>query len=206
MDFEKNVFINCPFDSNYKSLLRPTLFTIVYLGLQPRIALETIDAGQVRMEKISTLIRESKYSIHDLSRMEAAKVGELFRLNMAFELGVDFGCRYFGGDAHSNKKTLVLESQAHRYKAALSDLAGCDIESHDNIPYRVVTVVRNWLKNACKITAVGPAKIWAEFTQFMADNYDALIEDGFSKDDIEELPVGELIERMQAWVAVPVKT
>ena len=31
---------------------------------------------------------------------------------------------------------------------------------------------------------------------------DALIADGFSKDDIEELPVGELIERMQAWMTV----
>lgn len=203
MAFERNVFINCPFDATYKGLLRPMLFTIVYLGLQPRIALETIDAGQVRMEKISALIRESKLSIHDLSRIEASKVGELFRLNMAFELGVDFGCRYFGGAEHTGKKTLILESQAHRYKAALSDLSGCDIESHQDVPYRVITVVRNWLKNTCKVKAVGPAKIWGEFTQFMADNYDALVEDGFSKDDIEDLPIGELIERMQAWVAVP---
>lgn len=204
MPFENNVFINCPFDPNYKSLLRPMLFTVVYLGLQPRIALETIDAGQLRMQKISTLIKESRLSIHDLSRMEAVKVGELFRLNMAFELGVDFGCRYFGNEDHTNKMTLILESQDHRYKAALSDLSGCDIASHSNVPYRVITVVRNWLKGACKIKAVGPAKIWAEFTQFMADNYDALIEDGFSIDDIEELPIGELIERMQGWVAVPV--
>lgn len=203
MDFEKNVFINCPFDATYKGLLRPMLFTVVYLGLQPRIALETMDAGQVRMEKISALIRESKLSIHDLSRIEARKVGELFRLNMAFELGVDFGCRYYGSVLHTEKKTLILESQAHRYKAALSDLSGCDIESHEDIPYRVITVVRNWLKNTCKVKAVGPARIWAEFTQFMADNYDVLIEDGFSRDDIEELPIGELIERMQAWVAVP---
>lgn len=200
--FENNVFINCPFDADYKSLLRPMLFAIVYLGLQPRIALETMDAGQARMEKISTLIRESKFSIHDLSRMEAARAGELFRLNMAFELGIDFGCRYFGDETQAGKKALVLESQAHRYKAALSDLSGCDIESHGDLPYRVVTVVRNWLKNTCKIPAVGPARIWAEFTQFMADNYDALIADGFSKDDIEELPVGELIERMQAWMTV----
>ena len=117
---------------------------------------------------------------------------------------MDFGCRYFGSAAHTDKKTLILESQAHRYKAALSDLSGCDIESHDDVPYKVVTVVRNWTKNACKVKAVGPSKIWAEFTQFMADNYDALIEDGFSKEDIEDLQIGELIERMQAWVAVPV--
>ena len=34
-DFEKNVFINCPFDSAYNSLLRPLLFTIIYFGLAP---------------------------------------------------------------------------------------------------------------------------------------------------------------------------
>ena len=203
LDFESNVFINCPFDPHYKSLLRPMLFAVVYLGLKPRIALETMDAGQARMEKIASLIRESKYSIHDISRIEAVKIGELFRLNMAFELGVDFGCRYFGSEPHTGKKTLILESHGHRYKAALSDLSGCDIESHGDVPYRVITVVRNWLKNSCKIKAVGPARISAEFTQFMADNYDALVDDGFSKDDIEDLPIGELVERMQAWVAVP---
>jgi len=29
-DFDKNVFINCPFDQEYLSLLRPLLFTILY--------------------------------------------------------------------------------------------------------------------------------------------------------------------------------
>ncbi len=35
-DFRKNVFINCPFDSEYNSLLRPILFTIVYFGFIPQ--------------------------------------------------------------------------------------------------------------------------------------------------------------------------
>ncbi len=30
-DFEKGVFINCPFDDEYRSLLRPLLFTIIYV-------------------------------------------------------------------------------------------------------------------------------------------------------------------------------
>lgn len=29
-DFSKNVFVNCPFDKDYLSLLRPLLFTVVY--------------------------------------------------------------------------------------------------------------------------------------------------------------------------------
>ena len=93
MEFEKNVFINCPFDSEYLKLLRPLLFTVIYVGLHPRIALETADGGQARMKKILGLIRDSKYSIHDLSRMESTQAGELYRMNMPFELGIDFGCR-----------------------------------------------------------------------------------------------------------------
>lgn len=206
MTFERNVFINCPYDSDYAGLLRPMLFTILYLGMRPRIASEAMDSGQARLDKIVELITEAKYSIHDISRIEAAKAGELFRLNMTFELGFDMGCRHFGSDAHKGKKALILESQLHRYKAALSDLSGCDIQTHGNEPHKMVRVVRTWLKTNCKIKAVGPSGpsgIWAEFTQFMADNYDALIADGFSEEDISELSISEMIERMEAWLAVP---
>lgn len=201
MAFERNVFVNCPFDPKYLPLLRPLLFTVIYLGLTPRIALEAIDSGELRLNKIVKLIRESKYSIHDLSRSEAAVAGELYRLNMPFELGIDFGCRIFGRPRQRGKRTLVLEAKPHRYKASISDLAGADIECHDDEPYKVVGVVRNWLKNVCLEQAAGPALISSAFTDFMADNFDALTQLGFSPQDIELLPVGELIERMRAWVA-----
>lgn len=62
MDFAKSVFINCPFDRDYYPLLRPILFTVIYLGLKPRIALEELDSGMPRMAKISQLIAESQYA------------------------------------------------------------------------------------------------------------------------------------------------
>jgi hypothetical protein len=201
MAFEKNVFVNCPFDAKYLPLLRPLLFTVIYLGLTPRIALEAIDSGELRLNKIVESIRDSKYSIHDLSRSQAAVAGELYRLNMPFELGVDFGCRVFGKPRHRGKRTLILEAKPHRYKASISDLAGADIECHEDEPYKVIGVVRNWLKNACLAQAAGPALISSAFTDFMADNFDALTQLGFSPQDIELLPVAELIERITAWVA-----
>lgn len=200
MEFEKNVFINCPFDRDFYPLLRPLLFTVIYLGLKPRIALEEIDSGQPRIEKIIKLIAESQYAIHDLSRIEAKSAGELYRLNMPFELGLDVGCRLFGGKQKKRKKCLVLETEAFRYKAALSDLSGYDISSHGNDPPRVVAEVRNWLKNVCKLSASGPTSIWNAFNEFMANNYDALKLKGFSDSDIEGLPVSELIECMESWV------
>lgn len=90
-EFESNVFINCPFDREYYSLLRPLLFTIVFLGFNPRLATERSDSGENRLEKIRELIRDSKYSIHDLSRLRSKKAKEFYRLNMPFELGMDYG-------------------------------------------------------------------------------------------------------------------
>ena len=79
--------MNCPFDKGYVSLLRPLLFTVISLGYQPRIASERSDSGENRIDKICQLIKESRYSIHDLSRLKAEEIGEFYRLNMPFELG-----------------------------------------------------------------------------------------------------------------------
>jgi hypothetical protein len=95
MAFDRNVFINCPFDEAYAPLLRPILFCIIYLGFDPRIAVERLDGGEPRIEKLFELIEESRFAIHDLSRLKARKAGELFRLNMPLELGLDIGCKRF---------------------------------------------------------------------------------------------------------------
>lgn len=70
MGFDKNVFVNCPFDEEYRPLLRPLLFTIIYLGFKPRIALEELDSGAPRIQKIIRIISACKYGIHDLSRLQ----------------------------------------------------------------------------------------------------------------------------------------
>lgn len=201
MAFDDNVFVNCPFDRDYYPLLRPLLFTILYLGLRPRIALETIDSAETRLDKVVRLIRESRYSVHDLSRLKAERAGEFYRLNMPFELGVDFGSRLFGRAPLKSKKMLVLEADPHRYRAAISDLSGCDIETHDNKPTRVVSAVRGWLKNVCGLEAAGADRIWVEFNGFMADNFVALQAKGHSRADIEGLAVPELVECMERWLS-----
>ena len=107
------------------------MFCLVRLGLEPRIATERSDAGEARVEKIIELIRSCRFSIHDLSRCQARAPGEHYRLNMPFELGVDFGCQRYGGEPYSEKVILVLEEQSYRYQAAISDLAGSDVKAHN---------------------------------------------------------------------------
>ncbi len=199
-DFEKNVFVNCPFDEDYYPLLRPLLFCVIALGFQPRISLETLDSGSPRIGKIVELISESKFGIHDLSRIQAKSAGEYYRMNMPLELGLDVGCRVYRGGEWSKKKCLILEEKKYRYQAAISDLSNSDIAVHENKPVNVVTEVRNWLNNEAKLEAVGPAKVWGDFNDFMADNYKDLKARGFSDDDIAKLPIPELIGCMQAWI------
>lgn len=200
MPFEKNVFVNCPFDATFYPLLRPLLFTIIYVGLKPRIATERLDSGEARIAKIVELIQDSKYAIHDLSKIKATKKGEFFRLNMPFELGIDVGCRLFKGGECESKKCLVLVGERYKYQAAISDLSNSDVANHKNTPEDVVVETRNWLSSTCGLRADGPSKIWDAFNVFMGDNYDALIDRGFSKQDIERLPVLELMEDMEKWV------
>lgn len=201
MAFADNVFVNCPFDDDFVPLLRPLLFTIIYLKLQPRIALERADSAEARIEKIIGLIAASKYGIHDLSRIKASKEGEYFRLNMPFELGLDVGCGRFKGGKASQKSILILEAEKYRYQAAISDISGSDIGVHGNEPERVVREVRNWLAAQCRPQAAGATRIWGAFNEFMAANFDELTEREFTPDEIEALPVWELIGHMQAWVA-----
>lgn len=145
MAYSKNVFVNCPFDDDYLPLLRPLLFTIVFLGFTPRIALEQLDSAEPRIQKIISLIVDSKYGIHDLSRIQAQQAGEFYRLNMPFELGIDIGCRLFKDGKWAQKRCLILEAQKFQYQAALSDLSNSDIAVHGNEPVKIVTEVRNWL-------------------------------------------------------------
>jgi len=200
MRFNRNVFVNCPFDEEYLSLLRPLLFCISYLGFTPRIALESLDSGKPRFDKIVSLIRQSKYAIHDLSRLKSEMADEYYRLNMPFELGLDVGCQLFQRGQWSGKKGLILEAERFRYQAAISDLSGSDIAVHGNQPVNVVSEVRHWLNNQANLRAPAPAEIWGRFTDFMADNYDTLKQRGFSEADIEMLPVHELIACIDSWI------
>ena len=206
MSFDRSVFVNCPFEEEFYTILRPLLFTIIYLRLVPRIALERLDSGEARISKIIELIQESKYAIHDLSRIKAAKAGEYFRLNMPFELGIDVGCRLFKDGECRNKKCLILVGEKYKYQAAISDLSNSDVAVHRNSAEEVVIEVRNWLSSSCGLKADGPTRIWGAFNEFMGKNYDELRARGFSEEDVNRLPVQELMESMKQWVQRNVAT
>lgn len=198
--FDRNVFVNCPFDELYLPILRPILFCVLYLGLKPRIALERLNSAEARVAKIVELIRESRFGIHDISRLQAQRKGEFYRLNMPFELGLDVGCAFFGGNGWQTKKCLILEAERYRYQAAISDLSNSDIAVHGNDPQRAMTEVRNWLTVDANLpNAPGPSALWNRFTDFTADHFTALSKRGYSPADVASQPVSELLPTMEAW-------
>lgn len=199
--FETAVFINCPFDEDYEPILQAILFCIVFLGFVPRLAKERSDSGESRLDKIRALIEASRYSIHDLSRCQAAAAGEHYRLNMPFELGLDYGCRKYL-EGREIKRTLVLEEQPYRYHAAISDLSGSDIKHHRGDFQIAVRAVRNWLAdNASRPNAAPPSRILGAYADFQEWNYNRLLIAGWSEDDIREVPTSELLCAMQEWMS-----
>lgn len=131
-----DAFINCPLDTAYLKLLRPLLFTLTYLGQNPRIAVEDTGSDRNRLEKIIELMQSCPISIHDLSRIKSATGGEFSRMNMPFELGVDYGL-LTASQRPTNKRFIVLEEERYSYQKALSDYSGFDILCHEGNPIRL---------------------------------------------------------------------
>ncbi|HEX6901308.1 MAG TPA: hypothetical protein VF789_16405 [Thermoanaerobaculia bacterium] len=200
-DFERDLFINCPFDTAYLPLLQCLIFTVLECGFRPRIALEGADSGQVRFQKIQELIRSCRFSIHDLSRIEPLHSEDLPRFNMPFELGLDLGGRYFGNGRLTRKQCLILERERYRYQKVLSDIAGNDIRAHEGDPAILVLEVRNWLRVAAGRSLPSGSSIWERFSAFK-DSVGATFHlRSYSSRDIEVLEIVEYMEFIRNWQA-----
>ena len=69
--FTDNVFINCPFDSDYEAFFNAIIvFTIYRCEFYPRCAKEEDDGTDFRLNKILNIVSDCKYGIHNISRIE----------------------------------------------------------------------------------------------------------------------------------------
>lgn len=203
MSFEKSVFINCPFDKNYRDdLLKPILYVTVINGLIPRLALEISDAGQIRLEKIISLIKSCKFSIHDLSLVKSTEAEQFSRMNMPFELGIDCGLRNSENLLFNGKQFLILEANRYDYMKALSDINGFDVKVHNNDTERVVVCLYNWLSEILIIKKQDPPK--KIFYNFLDFNTSLFIEklgqfgtDELAINYIENISIPEYIDEIR---------
>ena len=197
----KKVFINCPFDKEYRLLLNSLLFTILYLGAEPSIS-ETKSSSDIRINKIKELIAEADYGIHDLSRCRLKKISELPRFNMPFELGLDIGSLEYGNRKQKQKKILILEREKYFYQKVLSDISGQDIRNHNDKPIELIEIIRDWFSTLNeKKKYDSPTKIWNAFNKFNKDFLKRSKEDGYRKDRIMKLPLSSYISSAKKWIS-----
>jgi hypothetical protein len=203
MSFEKNVFINCPFDKVFiDNLLKPILYIIIRNGYNPRLSLEISDAGQNRLEKITEIIKNCKYSIHDLSLVKSKSANEFARMNMPFELGIDYGLRNSKIKPQHEKQFLILEAVKYDYMKALSDINGLDIKAHGNNTEKIFECLYSWFSETLKIRKQDPPlKIFYDYMGFNTNLFENKVSelgsDILALNYIENITLPEYIEEIR---------
>jgi hypothetical protein len=168
--YDYSVFINCPFDDDYRSIFQALVFAVMDCGFEVRCAWELTDSSAIRVEEIKRLIGASRFGLHDLSRTEPDPQHGLPRFNMPLELGLFLGAKYFGSGRQQQKNALILDRERYRYQKFCSDLAGSDIQAHGGDPARAIGVVRDWLNAARPDTVVpGGQAMVGRYEQFSSD-------------------------------------
>lgn len=194
-----DVFINCPFDAQYREFFEGLVFTIFACGFRPRSAKELDDSGELRLNKLYSLIGQCRYGIHDISRTDLDEANALPRFNMPLELGIFLGAKKFGDKAQKEKMALILDVEQYRYQKFISDLAGADIRSHNNDVLQAIRATRNWLANVSRRDLPSSAKIERLFINFseqlplLAASLEFEIE-SIRYVDYEKIVVGWLLE------------
>ena len=188
MAYDNSVFLNVPFDKSYKRLFEAAIFAVHDCGFIARSDNEDEDSSTLRVEKIYELIRESKYGIHDISRVTLDHKDRLPRFNMPLELGIWLGAKRYGKKRDRSKRALILDKIDHRYQKFCSDISGQDVRSHNNDPTIVVRRVRNWLRNSPDYkdeTFPGPEKMVARYERFRAQLSTHCRENGLNLRNLE---------------------
>jgi hypothetical protein len=168
-NYHRSVFVNCPFDESYAPLLRAMVFAVVDCGFNPRCALESSDASEVRIQKIYRVIGACGLGIHDLSRTELDPGTRLPRFNMPLELGIFLGAKFLGEGDQQKKACLVFDEKPYRYQMYLSDVAGQDIAWHDNSPKNLICRLRDWLASVAPGHLPSGSIVWDHYETFQGE-------------------------------------
>jgi hypothetical protein len=134
------VFLNIPYDEEFRSLYLAYIVGLYQLDLVPHLASE-IPGGDRRLNRILDLIKSCRYSIHDLSRVELSTPPTgVPRFNMPLELGMTITWQSLNPSLHT---WFVWESNLYRIQRSASDLNGTDAYIHNGTPEGVLRELCN---------------------------------------------------------------
>ena len=198
MASNRDVFVNCAFDSGFQPIFHGIVFAIIRSGFRARCALETQDGAETRFAKIQQIIEQCRYGIHDISRTETDGNPPLPRFNMPLELGVFLGAKRYGDTIQRRKRALILDREQYRYQRLISDIAGQDIVSHSGNPANAIAAVTTWLRQQSRVTTIpGGQAVAAEYDQFNRD-LPAIL--AARKLDVSEMTCGDFSAIAAAWI------
>jgi hypothetical protein len=182
--YNNSVFINCPFDKDNKPILYAVIYVVYRCGFYPKTALDEDDGSESRLSKIIRKIKDCRYGIHDLSRIESNENGYP-RFNMPFELGIFFGAKNLGDDEQKSKRVLIFERKKYTYQQYISDLNGIDPKAHQNNPSIAMRKIRDWLRVCSdRPTIPGNTMIAADYIQFKKKASEIIRRFGFYAKDL----------------------
>jgi len=162
------VFLNIPYDEEFKELYLAYIVGLYQLGLKPRIT-SGIPGGERRLDRVFALIRSCRYSIHDLSRVELSVSSPATpRFNMPLELGLAIAW----AKLHPKRHTWFLwESTPRRVQKSLSDLDGTDAYIH----FGAAEGVMSELRNAFLVDDAPPAPEMLDAYRLIASNVESAL-------------------------------
>ncbi len=200
MAYNNNVFINCLFDKEYKILLKVLIFIFSFYNYKVLIS-STSNSAQDRLLKICDFMKQSRFSIHDLSRHKASKRGDHARFNMPFELGIDFSL-YHNLPSKSNKILAVLDKTPHAYDRYISDFSGRDILCHDNDYNQLFQIIPTWLSENTEIAYDSHKFLTGYYAAWITDYKLRLKELGYDLRTLPNIPLKIYQILLNKWIPI----
>lgn len=161
-DRGRSVFINCPYDKEFRPLFDAIVFASLCCGFEPRCARESGAISIARIQRITSTLRGSKYSIHDLSRCNGDGPENLARFNMPLELGMAMELGFT-----ANHDWAVLVPRKHAYNNYISDLGAYDLLDYDGTPAGLVPKVMGWLAPRSRSKTKTPEEVLRALPDFV---------------------------------------
>jgi len=163
------VFLNVPYDEEFRSLYIAYIVGLYQLGLVPHLASE-IPGGERRLNRIFALIQSCRYSIHDLSRVELSVAPSAApRFNMPLELGMTITWSNLNPALHT---WFVWESEPYRLQKSASDLNGTDPYIHNGTPEGVLRELCNAFTRDHMPTVPSMLEVY----RFVDNNFNAILD------------------------------
>lgn len=140
-EYDKSVFINCPFDTYHKPIFNAVVFAVHDCGFKPRCAQEEEGSTGFIFDEIINMIGECRYGVHDISRTKIDSNTKMAKFNMPLELGIFIGAARF----KNKPKEYLIFANYRLFDDYISDLNGKTAKDHKQIPDSAIKYIRNWL-------------------------------------------------------------